>query len=91
MAERPPIGRGLFPVNGRVTNYQRVRTNQAMDARSEYTYLSISPAIPRVGGNQSRKFTGKEAVSVTHDTLPQVVKASALYYKTRKTYLQYLQ
>ena len=34
---------------------------------------------------------GKEAASVTHDTLPQVVKASALYYKTRKTNLQYLQ
>ena len=34
---------------------------------------------------------GKEAASVTHDTLPQVVKASALYYETRKTNLQYLQ
>ena len=34
---------------------------------------------------------GKEATSVTHDTLPQVIKASALYYKTRKTNLQYLQ
>ena len=34
---------------------------------------------------------GKEATSVTHDTLPQVIKASTLYYKTRKTYLQYLQ
>ena len=27
---------------------------------------------------------GKEAASVTHDTLPQVIKVSALYYKTRK-------
>ena len=34
---------------------------------------------------------GKEAASVTHDTLPQVVKASVLHYKTRKAYLQYLQ
>ena len=34
---------------------------------------------------------GKEATSVTHDTLPQVIKASALYYETRKTNLQYLQ
>ena len=33
----------------------------------------------------------KEAASVTHDTLPQVIKASVLYYKTRKTNLQYLQ
>ena len=30
----------------------------------------------------------EEAVSVTHDTLPQVVKASALYYKKIKTYVQ---
>ena len=34
---------------------------------------------------------GKEAASVMHDTLPQVVKASALYYETRKTNLQHLQ
>ena len=34
---------------------------------------------------------GKEAASVTHDTLPQVVEASVLYYETRKTNLQYLQ
>ena len=30
----------------------------------------------------------EEAVSVTHDTLPQVVKASALYYEKIKTYVQ---
>ena len=34
---------------------------------------------------------GKEATSVTHDTLPQVIKAFAHYYETRKTNLQYLQ
>ena len=34
---------------------------------------------------------GAEAASVMHDTLPQVVKASVLYYETRKTNLQYLQ
>ena len=27
---------------------------------------------------------GKEAIFVTHDTLPQVVKASVLYYKSKK-------
>ena len=31
---------------------------------------------------------GEEAISVTHDTLPQVVKASALYYKKIETYVQ---
>ena len=50
MAERPLIGWGLFLVNGRATNYQRVHTNQVMDTQLEYTCLSISPAIPQVGG-----------------------------------------
>ena len=30
---------------------------------------------------------GQEAISATHDTLPQVIKATVLYYKT--TYLHY--
>ena len=96
MAERPLIGRGLFHTNGRVANYQRVRTNQAMDTLMEYTCLSISPAFPRVGGKPDHVSSqGKEAVFATHDTLPQVVKASALYYKnknifTRITYLHIL-
>ena len=48
----------------------------------EYTCLSISPAFPRVGGKPDHiSSQGKEAVFAMHDTLPQVVKASALYYK----------
>ena len=31
---------------------------------------------------------GEEAIPVTHDTLPQVVKASTLYYEKIKTYVQ---
>ena len=31
---------------------------------------------------------GQEAIGATHDTFPQVIKATALYYK--KTYLHYL-
>ena len=52
-------------------------------------HLACVPLSRRDANHVSSQ--GKEAVSVTHDTLPQVVKASALYYKTRKTYLQYLQ
>ena len=85
MAERPLIGRGLFLTNERAANYQRVRTNQAMDTLTEYTCLSISPAFPRVGGKPDHiSSQGKEAVFVTHDTLPQVIKAFALYYKNKK-------
>ena len=81
MVERPLIGRGLFHTNGRVENYQRVRTNQAMDTLMEYTCLSISPAFPRVGGKPDHVSSqGKEAIFAMHGTLPQVVKASTLYY-----------
>ena len=82
MAERPLIGRGLFLANGRAANYQRVHTSQAMDTLTKYTCLSISPAFPQVGGKPDHVSSqGKEAVFATHDTLPQVIKASALYYK----------
>ena len=68
MAERSLIGRGLLPAYGRVANYQRVRTSQAMDTLTEYTCLGISPAIPRVGGKPDHVSSqGKEAVFVTHD------------------------
>ena len=52
-------------------------------------HLACVPLSRRESSQVSSQ--GKEAASVTHDTLPQVVKASALYYKTRKTNLQYLQ
>ena len=52
-------------------------------------HLACVPSSRRESSHVSSQ--GKEATSVTHDTLPQVVKASALYYKTRKTNLQYLQ
>ena len=49
----------------------------------EYTCLSILPAFPRVGGKPDHVSSqGKEAVFATHDTLPQVIKVSALYYKS---------
>ena len=68
-------------------NYQRVHTSQAMDTLMEYTCLSILPAFPRVGGKPDHVSSqGKEAIFVMHDTLPQAIKASVLYYK--KTYLQ---
>ena len=87
MAERPLIGRGLFLANRRAANYQRVRTNQAMDTLTEYTCLGILPAIPRGGGKPDHiSSQGKEAVFVTHDTLPQVVKASVLYYKNKNIF-----
>ena len=82
MAERPLIGQGLLLANGRAVNYQRLRTSQAMDTLTEYDCLGISPAFPRVGGKPDHiSSQGKEAVFVTHDTLPQVVKATMLYYK----------
>ena len=87
MAERPLIGRGLFLTNGRVANYQRVHTNQAMDTLTEYTCLSILPAFPRVGGKPDHVSSQeKEAICATHDTLPQVVKASVLYYKNKNIF-----
>ena len=63
-----------------------------MDTRPEYPspeHLARVPSSWREPSHVSSQ--GKEATSVTHDTLPQVVKASALYYGTRKTNLQYLQ
>ena len=63
-----------------------------MDTRLDYpspehlTRVSSSRREPSHISSQ-----GKEAASVTHDTLPQVVKVSTLYYETRKTNLQYLQ
>ena len=52
-------------------------------------HLACIPSSRRESSPVSSQ--GKEATSVTHDTLPQVVKVSALYYETRKTNLQYLQ
>ena len=87
MAERPLIGRGRFLTDRRAANYQRVRTNQAMDTLMEYACLSISPAFPRVRGKPDHVSSqGKEAVFATHDTLPKVVKASVLYYKNKNIF-----
>ena len=88
MVERPLIGQGLFLTNGRAVNYQRVRTNQAMDTLMEYTCLSISPAFPQVGGKPDHiSSQGKEAVFATHDTLPRPLKR--LHFITKiKTYLK---
>ena len=52
-------------------------------------HLACIPLSQRESSHVSSQV--KEAVSVTHDTLPQVIKASALYYETRKINLQYLQ
>ena len=63
-----------------------------MDTRPDYPspeYLARIPSSRREPSHVSSQ--GKEAALVTHDTLPQVVKVSALYYETRKTNLQYLQ
>ena len=60
----------------------------AMDTLVEYTLLSISPAFPQSLRELDHVSSqGQEAVCATHDTLPQVVKASALYYKNIFTYL----
>ena len=45
-------------------------------------HLACDPLSQREASHVSSQ--GKEAVFVTHDTLPQVVKASALYYKNKK-------
>ena len=63
-----------------------------MDTRPDYPspeHLARVPSGWREPSHISSQ--GKEAASVTHDTLPQVIKASVLYYETRKTNLQYLQ
>ena len=45
-------------------------------------HLTCDPSSRREASHVSSQ--GKEAVFVTHDTLPQVVKASVLYYKNKK-------
>ena len=53
--------------------------------------LSILPAFPRVGGKLDHiSSQGKEAIFAMHDTLPQAVKASTLYYKNIFTIITYL-
>ena len=49
-------------------------------------HLACNPSSQREASHISSQ--GKEAIFVTHDTLPKVVKVSTLYYKNRKTYLQ---
>ena len=44
-------------------------------------HLASNPSSRREASHVSSQ--GKEAIFVTHDTLPQVVKASALYYKNK--------
>ena len=46
----------------------KVRTNQAVDTRPEFTCLSILPAIPSSQrGSSHVSSQGKEAALVTHD------------------------
>ena len=45
-------------------------------------HLACDPSSQREASHVSSQ--GKEAVFVTHDTLPEVVKVSALYYKNKK-------
>ena len=47
-------------------------------------YLACDPSSQREASHISSR--GKEAVFVTHDTLPQVVKASTLYYKNKNVF-----
>ena len=44
-------------------------------------HLACDPSSRREASHVSSQ--GKEAIFVTHDTLPQVVKASSLYYKNK--------
>ena len=87
MVERPLIGRGLLFANGRAANYQRVRTSQTMDTLMEYACLGISPAIPRVRGKPDHVSSqGKEAVFVTHDTLPRSLKQPHFIIKIKNIF-----
>ena len=47
-------------------------------------HLTCDPSSQREASHVSPQ--GKEAVFVTHDTLPQVVKASMLYYKNKNIF-----
>ena len=49
-------------------------------------HLTHNPLSQRVASHVGSQ--GEEAVPVTHDTLPQVIKVSALYYEKIKTYVQ---
>ena len=53
----------------------------AMDTLVEYTLLSILPVFPQSLRELDHiSSQGREAVCATHDTLPQAVKVSVLYY-----------
>ena len=47
-------------------------------------HLACDPSSRREASHVSSQ--GKEAIFVTHDTLPQVVKASTLYYKNKNVF-----
>ena len=47
-------------------------------------HLACDPSSRREASHVSSQ--GKEAIFVTHDTLPQVVKASTLYYKSKNIF-----
>ena len=47
-------------------------------------HLACDPSSQREASHVSSQ--GKEAIFVTHDTLSQVVKASALYYKNKNIF-----
>ena len=60
-----------------------------MDTQPGYPvprHLTRNPSSQRGASHVGSQ--GEEAISVTHDTLPQVVKASVLYYKKIKAYVQ---
>ena len=50
-------------------------------------HLTCNPSSQREASHVSSQ--GKEAVFVTHDTLPQVIKASVLYYKNKNIFTTY--
>ena len=59
-----------------------------MDTQPGYPvlrYLTRNPSSWRGASHIGSQ--GKEAISVTHDTLPQVVKASTLYYEKIKKHM----
>ena len=47
-------------------------------------HLACDPSSRREASHISSQ--GKEAIFVTHDTLPQVIKAFVLYYKNKNVY-----
>ena len=71
---------------GEASDWLRPRPWQRQSGYPIPGHLTCNPLSWRGASHVGSQ--GEEAIPVTHNTLPQVVKASVLYYEKIKTYVQ---